>query len=179
MTLPANPAGQYRQRMKVAIQHWIEAQNIEGINAIVINGGPDLPWDDYPDSGNTAVCIVRVRMPRRVETRGAQTGPINRGGKDLHYSVELEVTHRGFDVDEGGEESEVDYDRIVDALIDSIRGVGRDLGEPELVLQVGEWPAAAGIIDEHEDPFETDGSAIERAGTISFTLSQYLPTDVP
>jgi hypothetical protein len=89
------------------------------------------------------------------------------------------VTHRGFDVDEGGEESEVDYDRIVDALIDSIRGVGRDLGEPELVLQVGEWPAAAGIIDEHEDPFETDGSAIERAGTISFTLSQYLPTDVP
>jgi hypothetical protein len=53
------------------------------------------------------------------------------------------------------------------------------LGEPELVLQVGEWPAAAGIIDEHEDPFETDGSAIERAGTISFTLSQYLPTDVP
>jgi hypothetical protein len=50
---------------------------------------------------------------------------------------------------------------------------------PELVLQVGEWPAGQGVVDEHEDPFEPEDGVIERRGTISFTLSQYLPTDVP
>lgn len=179
MTTPANPAGQYRETMARALKEWLDAQQIEGLSEVLPGEEEFLPWDDHMVNGAVAACIVVIAMPRTSEDRAAGTGPTNRGGKDLHYSIELEVTHRSFDTADGWSASRVDYNRIVDALKDCLRGVGRDLGRPEVVFQLGEFPRTAGIVDEHEEAFKTDDGAVERGGVISFTLTQYLPTNVP
>ncbi|HCT79270.1 MAG TPA: hypothetical protein DGT23_22455 [Micromonosporaceae bacterium] len=179
MTAP-NPAGQYRQMMRETLQEWLTAQAIDGVAEVYPGDLREIPWDEHLMSNPDTACVVIINLPRTTEDRAAGTGPTDRGGKDRHYSVELEVTHRGMDAEDGWEDSRNDYDRIIDALLDCLRGSGRELGRPDVVFQIGEWPRSAGIVDEHDEPFLIeDAGVVERRGVISFTLTQYLPTDVP
>lgn len=179
MTTPANPAGQHRDSMREALKEWLDAQQIDGIAEVYAGDIRNVPWDEHLTDSPDSTCMVIINLPRTSEDRIAGTGPTNRGGKDVHYSVELQVLHLAVDAESGWVDSRRDYDRIIDALKDCLRGAGRDLGRPELVFQLGEFPRANGIIDEHEDPFENGDGGVERNGTISFTLTQYLPTNVP
>lgn len=175
MTEPAsaNPGGQHRRLIRHTLKHWLDAQQIPGIAEVCPGMRPVLDMDGGADNS----CIVRIELPSTSESRAAATGPVDPGGKMLHYDVTLHIHHRGLIADEW-EESEDDYDRIIDALKDALRGRGRDLGRPDVVFQVGEYPQENGILDRHDEPVEADG-VVDRWGTISFTVSQYLPTFIP
>lgn len=169
----ANPGGQHRRLIRHTLKNWIDAQSIPGITEVCPGMRPEIDLDGTADS----FCIVRIELPSTSEGRAAFTGPGDPGGKMLHYDATLHVHHRGVGADQW-EESEDDYDRIIDALKDSIRGRGRDLGRPDVVFQVGEYPEHGGVVDRHDEPVE-DGGVVDRWGAISFTVSQYLPTFIP
>lgn len=166
-----NPAGQHRRLMRNAVADWIRAHNIEGIAHVFASHRPEYNADEFPQDREYE-CMVRVVLPTESESRAAQTGPLDRGGKDVHYQLELHLLHRGFNPDDW-EGSEDDYDRIVEALKDALRGPGRDLGRPLAVFQVGEWPQEGGIVAAHDEP-EDGGATVDRHGVISCTISQYL-----
>jgi len=165
MTSP-NPGGEHRRLVRHALTEWIQAQEIPGIGLVHPGTRPDL---EFPgDGGADTDCIVRVRLPDTRESRLAYTGPIDPGGKLATYQAELLIHHRGYNTDEW-DSIEDDYDRIIDALKACLRGEGRDLGHPMIIIQAGE----SGIADSHEDPIESDG-IVDRWGTIGFEVSQYL-----
>ena len=169
-----NPAGRHRELMRTALADWVTAQQIPGIGHVFASHRPDYNADEWPQSGGDCVALVRVVLPFESEDRAAYTGPEDAGGKDIHYSAELHVTHRGFDPDDwpGIED---DYDRIIDALKDSLRGRGRDLGRPLAVFQVGELPREGNITGAHDEPVEEEEAGlVTRHGVIAFTITQYL-----
>lgn len=173
----ANPGGEHRNLIKHTIKDWIDAQEIDGIGLVWPSMRPDLEFDQ--DSNPVTDCIVRINLPDTAEDRLAYTGPTDPGGKLEHYQVELHLHHVGYDLDEW-DTIERDYDRIVDALKDALRGRGRDLGHPDVVLSLGEYPRQGNIRDTHDDPTigaESDGTPVgpvERRGTIFFEVSHYL-----
>lgn len=166
-----NPGGSHRELMRNALADWITAANIEGVAHVFASHRPSYDPDEFPQLLEYEA-LVRVVLPTETESRAAHTGPDDRGGKDIHYAAELHITHRGFNPDDW-EGSENDYDRIVDALKDCLRGPGRDLGRPLVVFQIGEWPRDDGITASHDEP-EDGGATVDRHGVISCTISQYL-----
>jgi hypothetical protein len=119
-------------------------------------------------------CQVVILIPNVSEGRGAWTGPDDPGGKQAHYDVELRVFHRAYELgDQEGMDAEDDHDRIIDALKDCVRGKGRDLGRPDVILTAGEYPKEANITSEHDDPWINAG-VVERWSRIFFTVSQYM-----
>lgn len=172
MTGPSpNPGGSHRELMRNAVADWVTAHNIEGIAMVWASHRPSYEPDEFPQN-RECEAMVRVLLPTVSESRAAYTGAEDRGGKDIHYQLELHVMHRGFNPDDWTG-SENDYDRIIDALKDCFRGPGRDLGRPLAVFQVGEWPRADGITESHDEP-EDGGPTVDRHGVISATISQYL-----
>lgn len=172
-----NPGGQNRKLVRYAIAEWIEAQRIQGLDTVHrTDPGPDkIQWDDAALSTGDYHAQLTVALPSDDEDRLAYTGPTDPGGKLVHYSVELGLYHLGGEPD-SWLESEDDYDRIVERLKDAVRGRGRDLGRPDVILQVGEYPRTSGISTDHEPAVAVAGAGgIFRRGTIRFTVSQYLP----
>lgn len=171
-----NPGGNDRRLMRHVLRDWITAQGIGGLDIVrASREGPDrVRWDDVDLSDGQFHAQAAIAIPHDDEDRGAYTGPDDPGGKFVHYSVEIDLWHVGAEPDSWGA-SEDDYDRIVGALKDCIRGVGRDLGRPDVILQVGEWPRTAGIQHDAQDAISADGGILRR-GTISFDISQYLPS---
>lgn len=169
----ANPGGQHRRLIRHTVKAWLDAQQIEGIGHIHPGMKPDIDFDEHPESSPDTACIVRIALPDTTEDRSAYTGWDDRGGKLSRYQCELHVHHRQLDRDEF-DEAEDDYDRIIDALKDALRGRGRDLGRPDVVLTSGESPAETTIRDAHADPVETDEGFYDRRGVISFEVLHYL-----
>lgn len=167
-----NPGGQNRRLARNALADYITAQRIPGLDI----AGPSAPtpqlisFEDRQGQANGAAQLY-VTIPRSREERVAGTGPTDRGGKMWHADVILDVWHAWFDGDFTA--SEDDYDRIIDAVKDCLRGPGRDLARPEVVLQVGEWPRESSIEDEHDDPVWSDGTIL-RHGQVTFVYSQYM-----
>jgi len=157
--------------MRNAVADWIRAHNVEGIAQVFASHRPEYSPDEWPQQ-RPWEALVRVVLPTESEDRAAFTGALDAGGKDIHYSAELHITHAGFNADDW-EGAEDDYDRLVDALKDSLRGRGRDLGRPLTVFQVGEWPQENNIVAAHDEP-EDNGGRVVRHGVISFTITQYL-----
>lgn len=167
-----NPGGQNRRLARNAIADWITAQNIFGLDDFSASAKtPDrVDFNEFEHRADGS-CQAFVTIPKEREAREAGTGPTDRGGKMMHFDVMIDVWHAWFTGD--WTDSEDDYDRIIDAIKDAIRGPGRDLGRPEVVLQVGEWPREASIEGDHDEPVWADGTII-RHGVISFTYTQYM-----
>lgn len=169
-----NPGGDHRRLMRNAIAEWIRSQRIQGLEKVsATQPGPDrIDWSDATFSAGQFHAQTTLALPSDSEDFLAGTGPTDPGGKLIHYEAELYVWHLGGEPD-SWEASEDDYDRIVDRLKDCLRGAGRDMGRPDVILQAGVYPRTAGIRGEHEDPVSSD-SGIFRRGTIFFTVTQYL-----
>jgi hypothetical protein len=175
VTYPSpNPGGQNRKLVRTALAEWLTAQRIRGLQAVwaAVQGPDRVDWEAVAVGVSGPRCQALIRIPRATEAREALTGPGNFGGKMVHYETELEL-HYLSGLPDDWEAAQDDYDRIVDALKDCLRGAGRDLARPEVVLQVGEYPREASITDDHDDPIDSDGG-IYITGTLSFTVSQYL-----
>lgn len=169
-----NPGGRNRQLVATALSEWLMAQHIRGLNAVQPTPrGPDrVDWEEDAIGTGGPRCQAVISIPSARENREASTGPDNFGGKMAHYDIELELYYLGGEpVD--WQAAQFDFWRIVDALKDCLRGNGRDLGRPEVILQAGEWPREDSITDEIDDPISGDGG-IYITGTLSFIVSQYM-----
>lgn len=177
-----NPAGQNRALVRRTVANWIIAQRIGNVAHVYDSLPPQWRFDAWPSTGTGFAALVAVRIgpDPDVEDRLAYTGPRDPGGKLVHYPVQLRVRHWTYELDDAQDSSasEDDYDRVIDALKDCLRGVGRDLGRPEIVLSAGEWPREGGIAHTPEEPVD-DGGSLLRAGVVSFNVSQYLTTFYP
>ena len=169
-----NPGGQNRRLMREALSGWIEAQHILGLQRVWESprGYTRVDWEAVAVGVSEARCQGIVNIPRARESRVAGTGPVDRGGKAAHYDVELELHYLSAQPRDWPA-AIVDFERIVDAIKDALRGPGRDLGRPDVVLQVGEWPATDSITDQVDDPIDIEGGTYITA-TIYFTASQYM-----
>jgi len=176
MTYPsANPGGEDTWLVRQALHDWLEAQSLPDVTSIELTLQPALYFDEFAGSGEA--CMLLIDLPDDEETRGALTGPDDPGGKDVHYTAMIQIRHRGFSAD-GWADSQRSYDRVKDAVKQALRGVGRDLGRPDVILQVGEWPKEQGISHNRGEIVEADG-LVDHFGVITFTVSQYLPTFIP
>lgn len=172
----ANPGGEHTWLARQALKEWLDAAGIMGVTEVLLTLRP-IEWFGEA-AGVASACFLAISMESDTESRGAYTGPGDPGGKDIHYSVQLLIFHRGFDPD-SWEDSQRDYDRIKDAIKDALRAQGRDLGRPEVFLQVGEWPVETGIVHTGGEAVNGDGGVVDRWGQLAFTITQYLPTFIP
>lgn len=174
-----NPGGENRRLVRESVKAWFDAQEIPGIGHIYASMEPGLHFEDHPSSGGdpNCECIIMIDLAVDAEARGAYTGPDNPGGKMIFYQVELEVHHRGNDVD-GWAAAHNDYDRIIDALKSCLRAEGRNLGRPDVYLTAGEYPRDSGIMVQSDPVADSNGVAVRR-GIMSFQVTQYLTGFVP
>jgi hypothetical protein len=180
MTYPSpNPGGEHNWLIRQAVKELIDAQHIPGIDVVHLTLRPLSDLDEAQSNENDCACFIYIDMGQDVEGRAALVGTNNPGGKDITYDVILNVRHRGFDADDW-EGSQRDYNRIVDALKDCLRGQGRDLARPDVVVQAADWPTQRNIVHTPSEPIsDTDSGVVDRWGQITFVVSQYLPTYVP
>lgn len=178
MTYPsANPAGEHEWLVRNALKNWVDAQDIYGVVEIYLSLRPSVDWDLVEMTGEGHATLIYINIARSNEARQANTGPDNPGGKEILYSAELRVLHHGMSVD-GWDDAARDYARVCDRLKDCLRAQGRDLGRPDVILMVGDWPGE--IVVMHSDPsFDEEAGTVERIGQINFDIYQYLPTFVP
>lgn len=174
MTTPSpNPGGQNRRLIRTITQQWIKAQTIPGLDRVYRSLPPETLLSEYV-TGNRYVCQVMVTIPSIDESREAFTGPTDPGGKDAVYQVVLLVRHRAFEISEADwDDAEDDHDRILDALKDCLRGSGRDLGRPEVVLLAAEWPRETAIQTRTDQPVYNNGVR-DQWSEIEFNVIQYM-----
>lgn len=170
-----NPGGQGRRFMRTILQQHLTGLHIPGVDKIYRGMPVELVYDTA--AGSLYACLVGLHIADISETRGAQTGPADPGGKDAHYTTTIYMWHRAFAGDETGpggwEEAEDDHDRILDALKDGLRGANRDLGRPDVVMQAGEWPREGSITSATQEPYFNAGVR-DQWSTITFTITQYM-----
>lgn len=169
-----NPGGRNRELVATAVGEWIMAQHIGGLDTVnLVPIGPDrVAWEEQAIGTSGPRCQAVVTIPRVSEDRAASTGPDNFGGKLAHYETELELHYLSGEPQDW-QAATFDFWRVLDALRDCLRGAGRDLSRPDVILQVGEYPREGSITDSVDDPIEAFGS-IYITGTLSFTVSQYM-----
>jgi hypothetical protein len=131
-----------------------------------------VDWEAVAIGESGPRCQGIILIPSVTEERAASTGPDNFGGKLAHYETELELHYLSGNPD-NWQAAVFDFWRIVDALKDCLRGAGRDIARPDVILQVGEYPREQSISDQIEDPISADGG-IYITGTLSFIVSQYM-----
>jgi hypothetical protein len=173
----ANPGGEHTWLVCNALKNWVDAADIPGILECFLSLRPQLDWDTVEIPGNDHATIVYINMARNNESRQANTGPNNPGGKEIIYSMELRVEHRGSSVD-GWDAAQQDFYRILDALKDCLRAEGRDLGRPDVILMAGDWPGEIVTIT-GEPVFDETNGHVDRSGQIQFDVYQYLADFYP
>ena len=172
----ANPGGQMSYALRQNVVLWIRSRQIAGVAAVYAEEQYTEPFDDRGISGDNHTANVWIDSPDDSEDREAYTGPDNRGGKLVHFTVEAHVDHFTYAA-EAPDDDEQDFLRIVDALRDCLRGPGRDLGRQDLYLSAGEYPRQGGITFAKNRTVLvsiTGGSSAYRSGVLTFTVSQYL-----
>lgn len=167
-----NPGGRNREFVRKITAQWLADGEIVGL----ANVYPGTPLEERYDEGQPGALYfanASVHVAEISETRVTWTGPTDPGGKDAHYEVALSLKHVCTSVDEPDWwAAEDDHDRILDALKDRLRGQGRDLGRPDVILQAADWPATS-LRSETDEPMYTDGVRTQWS-RIFFTVSQYM-----
>lgn len=172
----ANPGGQMSMALRTNVALWIRSRQVMGVAAVYTEEQYTEPFDDRTISGDNHLANVWLDVPDDAEDRLAYTGPDNRGGKLVHFTVEAHVDHFTYAA-EAPTDDETDFLRIVDALRDCLRGPGRDLGRADLYLSAGEFPRTGGLtfVKNRTALISTQGgSSAYRSGVLTFTVSQYL-----
>lgn len=171
MPASPNPGGQNRRLVRTAIANWFTAQHILGLDHVYRSKPPEVTFTEYVTGTSQYRCQAYVKLPTDEEQRYVLTGPVLPTGKLIHYVAELEVWHRVYEISElDWADAEDDYDRIIDAVKDCLRGGGRQIGRPDVVFSVGEY--RTGIVTEHSEPELLDGGTAQRNGTIRFEVTQ-------
>lgn len=171
-----NPGGQHRRLIRTTIAQWVNAQRIRGVDHVYATPPPEFMFELYRTGTLDYSCLLAVALGEDSEDFAAFEGPAGPGGNLIHYQIRLRIVHRSYTPGERDwADDEDDYDRIVDGLKDCLRGKGRDLGRPDVVLGAGVWPRRRAIVHQPDGAYLQEGGAVDRWGVLSFTVGQYLP----
>ena len=167
-----NPGGRYREFVRKTVAEYLVGLNIAGVGH-VYPGTPLTELMDEGQPGSLQWANISVHTPSSVKMYEVQTGPTDYGGYLGHWDVELTLKHRCVSVeDDDWAAAEDDHDRILDEIETGLKGPGRDLGRPDVVLQSAAWPTDS-IRDETDHPIYADGVR-DQWSRIFFTVSIYM-----
>lgn len=177
MTAPwapmANPGGRNAEFVRKIVTQYLTDLDIAGLTEI----WPDLPFEQLWDDGQGGPlydCRIGVHLGDISDSFEVQTGPDDYGGYFARYDVMLELEHRCASVErEDWWQARDDHDRIMDAVKAGLKGPGRDLGRPDVILQSAAWPSGGSITSETDPPVYASGIRTQRT-RISFVVSQYM-----
>lgn len=167
MTIPYNALSTKMVRKTVA-----DTLNVADIPGLVRIHRSKPYVDVWATSGfDDGTVIGYVFIPEQQEIRVAMNGPDD-GRKELNYAVDLILYFR--DSDKDWAEAQDHYDDIVDQIRWQIRGFGRTLQRPDVILTAGEW--TQGIRHQQTEPEALDGGKITIRGILSFEVTVILET---
>lgn len=168
-----NPGGTTRRVVREVLQDALIGASIPGVVLVYRSLPPVWQLEEAVPMGARFAAAVAIQVGRVVHSRRALTGPTDPGGKDASHEVTLTILHRGFSPEPSDwEDAEDDHDRIIGAIIDVLAGGGRDLGRPDVILQVADWPQES-LSYETTDPVNVNGVR-EQFTAMDFTASIYM-----
>ena len=115
--------------------------------------------------------IAYVFIPDESEPRISMGGPYS-GQKEVNFAIDLIMYFK--DSDKDWELAQDHYDDIKDQIKWQIRGFGRTLQRPDVILQAGEWTPS--IRHLQSEPQAIEGGKILIRGVISFEVTVVLTT---
>lgn len=168
-----NPGGRNREFVRKTVAEFLYASAIQGVGNIY----PGTPMVEAYDDGQPGALYfanISVHLTDIEESFQVLTGPDDKGGYFARYDVQLSLKHRCNSVDSADwMAAEDDHDRILDEIKTALKGSGRDLGRPDVILQAAAWPAVASITSQTDEPIYTDGVR-DQWSRIFFTVSRYM-----
>lgn len=167
-----NPGGRFREFVRKTTAQWVVDAEIPGVVSVY----PDLPYTEVLDGaapvGALGWASVGVHASEVSESYRVQTGPDDLGGYFGRYDVQLEIKHRWIDMDNWLSGAD-DHDRILDAVKTRFKGLGRQMGRPDVILQAAAWPSQDSIHSSTGEPMWASGVR-DQWSRIFFTVTIYM-----
>lgn len=169
-----NPGDRNREFVRITIANHLFSLNIQGVGNIY----PGMPLEELFDAGQPGSlysCNLGIHVGDFSESFKVQTGPGDYGGYLIQAEVMLTLKHRAADVNTSTWlAAESDHDRILDAIKTGLKGPGRDLGRPDVILVSAAWPSDGSIRSQTDEPVYSNGQR-DQWSRIFWTVSFYQP----
>jgi hypothetical protein len=158
-----------RSEVRTAVGSWIAQANITNLNQIFTSHPKRINFEANATAGQMTRAAGMVFIAGETEERLAVGGASN-GMKRIDYDVEFQIfTHS---VRQYSQDAMDDFDAIVDAVKNQLRGGGHRLGQTDGTVI---WQAAEPMITvTYGEPKTNDGGATEIWAAVRFTVTQML-----
>lgn len=158
-----------RQQVRNAVAKWIGEAQIPQLNQVFTSFPKRINFQQLAFPGQLSRAAGVVFIESEGETRVAIGGAYD-GWKRLDYEVAFQIFHHS--MQRNAEDAMTDFDEVVDAVQDRLRGGGHRLGyEDGNVI----WQAAEPQINaEYGEPLTNEGGATETWAAVRFTVTQFI-----
>lgn len=158
-----------RQQVRNAVAKWISEAQIPQLNQVFTSFPKRINFQQLAFPGQLSRAAGVVFIESEGETRVAIGGAYD-GWKRLDYEVAFQIFHHS--MQRNAEDAMTDFDEVVDAVQDRLRGGGHRLGyEDGNVI----WQAAEPQINaEYGEPLTNEGGATETWAAVRFTVTQFI-----
>jgi hypothetical protein len=156
------------RQLRTILQNFLNIAEIPGLENVYRAKPREIDWGDTGDNGNSMFAYPIIDDD---EHRIAMGGPFS-GQKEYNATVRLILIFRSWEAD--WELAQDGYDDLKDRIRWQLRSQGRTLGQPALILQIGEGPV--GIRHTQTEPMMLDGGNIEILGELTFEVTSVITT---
>lgn len=158
-----------RQQVRNAVAKWIGEAQIPQLNQVFTSFPKRINFQQLAFPGQLSRAAGVVFIESEGETRVAIGGAYD-GWKRIDYEVAFQIFHHS--MQRNAEDAMTDFDEVVDAVQDRLRGGGHRLGyEDGNVI----WQAAEPQINaEYGEPLTNEGGATETWAAVRFTVTQFI-----
>lgn len=158
-----------RQQVRNAVAKWVGEAQIPQLNQVFTSFPKRINFQQNAFAGQPSRAAAVVFIESEGETRIAIGGAYS-GWKQLDYEVALQVFHHS--LQRNAEDAMTDFDEVMDAIQDRLRGGGHTLGVTDLSVI---WQAAEpDITAEYGEPLTNEGGATETWAAVRFTVTQMI-----
>lgn len=158
-----------RQQVRNAVAKWIGEAQIPQLNQVFTSFPKRINFQQLAFPGQLSRAAGVVFIESEGETRVAIGGPYD-GWKRLDYEVAFQVFHHS--MQRNAEDAMTDFDEVIDAIQDRLRGGGHRLGYSDGNVI---WQAAEPQINaEYGEPLTNEGGATETWAAVRFTVTQFI-----
>lgn len=158
-----------RQQVRNAVAKWIAEEQIPTLNQVFTSFPKRINFQEMAFPGQLSRAAAVVFIESESETRIAIGGAYS-GWKQVDYAVSLQVFHHS--MQRNAEDAMTDFDILVDAIQDRLRGGGHRLGviDPSIIWQAAE----PNINADYGEPLTSAGGATETWVAIRFIVTQMI-----
>lgn len=164
-----------RKLVRHTLAEWLSAAQIPGLDHVYPGKPQEILWGAYATGGSSHLCQAYIIVSRRRETRiaGGEADVLTQrpqGQKEITSTVTIVVFFRSTDPDWLAAQDT--YDDITEAMTQQLRGGGRALGRPDVIIAAGEF--AAGIEQQDDEPEALDGGVMQTACGITLEVKEII-----